>query len=227
MVPKLKDVPKKCPRCGKSLRKRQGEYGTYLDCTGYPECKYTLDISGDIKVKSSSKNYFSLPAKCPRCNKKLAIYVGEKGAFLGCNGYPGCRFSIKVKDIANINCPKCGKLMTERTGKNGLFFGCRGYPSCKFTFDLRVYKTSKKDAKAKEKYRKRLEFEQLESPMNNDKILRILSEGWYTIAQIASKLDISKKSDLKFLSLKIKQLERKKTIDAKFQDGYEYWKRAI
>jgi len=28
-----------------------------------------------------------IPAKCPVCENKLAMYIGKFGNFLGCNGY--------------------------------------------------------------------------------------------------------------------------------------------
>ena len=31
-----------CPRCGGSLVERQGKYGTFLGCSNYPSCKFTL-----------------------------------------------------------------------------------------------------------------------------------------------------------------------------------------
>lgn len=33
-----------CPRCGGFLKKRNGRYGVFWGCTGYPECKYTQNI---------------------------------------------------------------------------------------------------------------------------------------------------------------------------------------
>ena len=35
---------KVCPFCGKKLIKRNGKYGEFIGCTGYPECKYTRKI---------------------------------------------------------------------------------------------------------------------------------------------------------------------------------------
>ncbi len=136
-------APKKCPKCGKPLKIRHGDYGTYLDCTGYPKCKYTQDISGNITTTRAS-----IPSVCPKCGKNLAIYKGKFGIFLGCNGYPKCNFSYNFEDPTNISCPKCGRIMRERKGKYGLFYGCSGYPDCKITFDLRI--KEKKIQKPKE-----------------------------------------------------------------------------
>lgn len=44
---------KKCPQCGKSLRKIKGEKGEFLGCTGYPDCKYVESTTK--KKKSNSK----------------------------------------------------------------------------------------------------------------------------------------------------------------------------
>ena len=32
----------KCPRCGGTLVRRQGKYGSFYGCSNYPKCKYTL-----------------------------------------------------------------------------------------------------------------------------------------------------------------------------------------
>ena len=29
-----------CPRCGKQLVERNGKYGAFIGCSGYPECKF-------------------------------------------------------------------------------------------------------------------------------------------------------------------------------------------
>lgn len=40
---RLKEV-KTCPKCGSILKKRNGKYGEFWGCSGYPECKYTEKI---------------------------------------------------------------------------------------------------------------------------------------------------------------------------------------
>ena len=40
---KLKEA-KTCPKCGNILRKRNGKYGDFWGCSGYPECTYTENI---------------------------------------------------------------------------------------------------------------------------------------------------------------------------------------
>jgi DNA topoisomerase I len=36
-----------CPKCGKPLSKRLGKRGSFIGCTGYPECDYTRNLSGE------------------------------------------------------------------------------------------------------------------------------------------------------------------------------------
>jgi ssDNA-binding Zn-finger/Zn-ribbon topoisomerase 1 len=33
-------VGQDCPECGKPLLKRQGRFGPFVSCSGYPGCKY-------------------------------------------------------------------------------------------------------------------------------------------------------------------------------------------
>ena len=35
---------RKCPKCGNILKKRNGRFGTFWGCTGFPECRYTENI---------------------------------------------------------------------------------------------------------------------------------------------------------------------------------------
>lgn len=38
-----KAVPK-CPKCGNVMRKRTGKYGEFLGCSGFPDCRYTMNL---------------------------------------------------------------------------------------------------------------------------------------------------------------------------------------
>lgn len=37
-----------CPKCGKPLAIRLGKRGRFVGCTGYPECDFTRNLSGDV-----------------------------------------------------------------------------------------------------------------------------------------------------------------------------------
>ena len=40
---KMKSI-RKCPKCGNILKRRNGKYGEFWGCSGYPECRYTENI---------------------------------------------------------------------------------------------------------------------------------------------------------------------------------------
>jgi DNA topoisomerase-1 len=86
--PQVEMSDKKCPKCGKPLAIREGKYGKFLACTGFPKCKYLENIPGESKpreFKDSGK-------KCPECGKPLALRTSKKGVtFLACTGYPDCK----------------------------------------------------------------------------------------------------------------------------------------
>lgn len=42
-------------------------------------------------------NGFVDPDTCPECGKELRIRIGRRGKFMGCSGYPKCRYTRNVK----------------------------------------------------------------------------------------------------------------------------------
>ena len=56
---------------------------------GIPECDYIKD-----KKQSSAE---PTGESCPRCGKPLVQRLGKRGPFVGCSGYPKCRF---LRDLA-------------------------------------------------------------------------------------------------------------------------------
>jgi DNA topoisomerase-1 len=78
---------------------------------------------------------------CPQCGKNLIIRLGRYGKFLGCSGYPECRFirslagrengAIEQDAATGQTCEKCGKPMVVKEGRYGKFLACSGYPGCK------------------------------------------------------------------------------------------------
>ena len=91
------EIPeKKCPNCGKTLVLKKGRRGPFLACPGYPECKYTESIKG-VGGKKGSPGKRSAPEKvgrkCPECGKDLLWRKGPRGKFIGCSGFPKCRYT--------------------------------------------------------------------------------------------------------------------------------------
>jgi DNA topoisomerase-1 len=68
---------------------------------------------------------------CPQCGRPLVRRQSRYGEFVGCSGYPSCRY-IKP-NIVNIGvkCPKCGADIIRKKSKKGkIFYGCSAYPQC-------------------------------------------------------------------------------------------------
>ena len=216
----MTEVPKYCPRCGKPLEMRKGTYGTYLDCTDYPKCKYTCELSSK-NVADTNKNSMNTPNSCPKCGKKLALYIGEYGIFLGCNGYPKCNYSHSFEDPYNIPCPECGRTMKERKGTYGMFYGCSGYPECKFTFDLRVKGKTKEVKRTK----KLVLPDGYGFGVKGADILGALTREGQNLHNLVNKLELTNELDIRYLKLKLKEFEHKGFIVRNFDENETVWKK--
>ena len=124
-----------CPVCGKPLVLRQGQYGEFVSCSGYPKCKYI-------------KQNLIEGMKCPKCGTgDLAERKARRGnVFWGCTNYPKCDFTSNYKPVAK-KCPECGSpYLVEKTLKSGIFLEC---PNKKkgAEEEVKPKKASKKGAK--------------------------------------------------------------------------------
>jgi len=102
-----------CPLCSKPLVLRQGAYGEFVSCSGYPKCKYI-------------KQNLIEGMKCPKCGTgDLAERKARRGnVFWGCTNYPKCDFTSNLKPVAK-KCPECGSpYLVEKTLKSGIFLEC-------------------------------------------------------------------------------------------------------
>jgi len=79
--------------------------------------------------------------KCPECGKPLQMSLGRGGFFLGCSGYPDCKYTRNVGEdkesaepevVEGRSCPKCESNLIIRSGRYGKFIGCSSYPDCKY-----------------------------------------------------------------------------------------------
>lgn len=96
-----------CEKCGKPMAIKNGRFGEFLACTGYPECKNTKAIVKKIDVK------------CPKCG--IGDIVARKSRrgklFYGCSEYPECEQVFWYKPT-NKKCPLCGSLLLQHKLKN-------------------------------------------------------------------------------------------------------------
>ncbi|MFM7718895.1 MAG: type I DNA topoisomerase, partial [Actinomycetota bacterium] len=136
----LEELDEDCPRCIEEartppgrLQQRLGKYGFFIGCSRFAEenggCKYIRNLDGAERPEPEL-----LDEKCPECGQQLKRIVGRFGPFVGCSGYPECRYVKKEppKELG-MHCPQCreGNIVEKRT-RFGLFYGCDRYPDCDF-----------------------------------------------------------------------------------------------
>jgi len=104
-------LEEKCPKCGKPLLQREGQYGEFIACSGFPKCKYV------------KQNLLEVP--CPKCGGDIAERKARTGNFFyGCVNYPKCDFTSNQK-LIDTPCPKCdSKYVLELVNKEGVFLVC-------------------------------------------------------------------------------------------------------
>lgn len=73
-----------CPQCGKPLYERNGKFGKFISCSGYPQCQY--------RPQPSNKEPLKEVGTCPECGKTLVERNGKFGKFISCSGYPNCTY---------------------------------------------------------------------------------------------------------------------------------------
>jgi DNA topoisomerase-1 len=97
-------LEERCPTCGRNLVVKQGRYGEFTACTGYPECRY-------IKHKSTG-------VSCPKDGGDIVERKSRRGkVFYGCANYPKCDFTLWNKPVPEP-CPTCGwSFLTEKITK--------------------------------------------------------------------------------------------------------------
>lgn len=97
----------KCELCGRNMVIKNGRFGKFLACPGFPECKNTKPLVEDIGVK------------CPRCGGDVVVRKTKKGRmFYGCINYPECRF-VSWDRPSGRQCPKCGSYTVIKKTKEG------------------------------------------------------------------------------------------------------------
>lgn len=104
-----------CPICGRNLVEKEGRFGPFLACPGFPECTFTMPL------------VVQMPGRCPKCGGRLMKRTGVSKKtgkqytyycceFTGSRGESTCDFmswDVPVKD----DCPVCGNTMFKRAGR--------------------------------------------------------------------------------------------------------------
>jgi DNA topoisomerase-1 len=132
---------KTCPKCGRPVVIKLGRYGRFYSCTGFVKgkkgqptppggCDYSAPLEGEETGPEIVEGEV-----CPDCGKPLAKKRGRFGPFIGCTGYPDCKYIKKTQQKTGVTCPLCGQgeLVRRRGRGRSFFFGCERYPDCTFT----------------------------------------------------------------------------------------------
>lgn len=91
-----------CPNCGKPMVIKNGRYGKFEACSGYPECKY---------IKPKEKAPQVEVCDCPKCGGKIVERKTKRGkVFYGCSNFPKCKVAVWDKPTGEL-CPECHSLL--------------------------------------------------------------------------------------------------------------------
>ena len=130
----------KCEKCGKPLVIKWGKHGSFIACTGYPDCTYTRELPVDLTdvvkadlAEQGDEEY------CENCGRPMVLKKGRFGTFYACTGYPDCKTTKpiggqqkKPDQPLDEKCPNCGSHLVLKTGRFGEFTACSNYPTCKY-----------------------------------------------------------------------------------------------
>ena len=112
---------KDCIKCGQPMVQKEGRFGLFLACTGYPECKHTESVNGGQNGKDIGVN-------CPQkeCSGTIIERKSKRGKiFFGCSNYPDCTFASWDKPVSK-SCPDCKSvyLVEKETKRDGKSLKC-------------------------------------------------------------------------------------------------------
>jgi len=162
-APQQESLARPCAKCGERMEIRYSQYGKYEQC---PFCGHKPNAAQETGKA------------CPDCARPLLKRKGRYGMFVGCSGYPECKYIEKTEkkgrggkkganqaanqeslDMQNPEvlaiieqpCPECGQQLVQRKGRYGTFIGCSTYPTCRYTFTFAKSKgaSSSKSNKSK------------------------------------------------------------------------------
>lgn len=109
-----------CSVTAKPMLLRQGRFGEFMGCSGYPECKRILNLNPDGSpidgrdfkcglVSPEEGGYDEVAAKDPRNRSNATDHIcplekgimlvrqSKRGKFLGCSSFPRCRTTLKLQ----------------------------------------------------------------------------------------------------------------------------------
>jgi DNA topoisomerase-1 len=101
-----------CDKCGSKMLIKNGRFGKFLACSGFPKCKHTKPFLDKVGMS------------CPEegCLGEIIRKKTKKGrTFYGCSNYPKCSFVTWNKPV-NKKCPQCNHILViSKDKKNGFY----------------------------------------------------------------------------------------------------------
>ena len=86
-----------CDKCGAPMVIRKSKRGPFVACSAYPACKNAKPMSAAYEAGYEKPKAQELEEKCPECGKTLLVRESKRGKFIGCSGYPKCKYA---RDLA-------------------------------------------------------------------------------------------------------------------------------
>ncbi len=129
-----------CDKCGKPMVIKWGKHGSFIGCSGYPECTNTRELTVDLPdVDNVDLTDQENEEYCENCGRPMVLKRGRFGTFYACSGYPDCKTTKRIggaekkPDVPlDEKCPQCGSQLVLKTGRFGEFTACSNYPTCKY-----------------------------------------------------------------------------------------------
>ncbi|MDF1589993.1 MAG: type I DNA topoisomerase [Desulfobacterales bacterium] len=120
-VAETEATDKICEKCGKAMVVKQGKFGRFLACSGYPDCKNAQSLNANGNGQDTG-------IICPQagCDGHLLEKKSRRGKiFYGCSRFPDCTFAIWDKPVAR-QCLTCGAgmLVEKSSKKQGDYYIC-------------------------------------------------------------------------------------------------------
>lgn len=104
-----------CDKCGRKMLIKNGRFGKFFACSGFPICKNTKPFLDKIGVS------------CPEegCSGEIIRKKTKKGrTFYGCSNYPKCSFMTWNRPI-DKKCLKCNHILVlSKSKKSGFYYKC-------------------------------------------------------------------------------------------------------
>jgi DNA topoisomerase-1 len=94
-----------CEVCGKKMVIKDGRFGKFLACPGWPECKNTKPIVE------------KMPGRCPNCGGTILKRKSKKGyPYYACEKGAECGF-MSWDVPTDQDCPECGQTLFKKSGR--------------------------------------------------------------------------------------------------------------